>query len=120
MAESILFSQRVPGKILLSGEYLVLDGATALGLVSRHGQSLTVETNSTAKPGTLRWTALDMDGKPWMEAGLVLENGRWSLANQAPRRAPSMQRSFPWPKRGFASPPPSSFLGDGVWVHRQL
>ena len=80
MAESILFSQRVPGKILLSGEYLVLDGATALGLVSRHGQSLSVETNSTAKPGTLRWTALDMDGKPWMEAGLVLENGRWSLA----------------------------------------
>jgi hypothetical protein len=58
----------------------VLDGATALGLVSRHGQSLSVDTNSTAKPGTLRWTALDMDGKPWMEAGLVLENGRWSLA----------------------------------------
>ncbi|MEY3247691.1 MAG: hypothetical protein RIT39_1360, partial [Bacteroidota bacterium] len=80
MAEPILFSQRVPGKILLSGEYLVLDGATALGLVSRHGQSLSVETDAMAKPGTLRWTALDMEGKPWMEAVLILENGRWSLA----------------------------------------
>jgi len=80
MAEPILFSQRVPGKILLSGEYLVLDAATALGLVSRYGQSLSVETDAMAKPGTLHWTALDMNGKPWMEAVLVWEDGRWTLA----------------------------------------
>jgi len=91
MAEPILFSQRVPGKILLSGEYLVLDGATALGLVSRMGQSIRVEADPQSPPWTLSWTALDMDGKPWMEAALVLENECWSLSDDS-AEVPENQR----------------------------
>ncbi|MFM7179176.1 MAG: hypothetical protein ACKOX5_06665, partial [Bacteroidota bacterium] len=53
----LLFQQWVPGKILLSGEYVVLDGATALGLASRMGQRMAVFRGS--QPGCLRWTALD-------------------------------------------------------------
>lgn len=52
------------GKILLSGEYLVLDGALALALPTRKGQWLRVEP-ATA-PG-LRWTSRSPGGTPWFE-----------------------------------------------------
>jgi mevalonate kinase len=79
MDDTILYRQRVPGKILLSGEYLVLDGAKSLGLVSRMGQSIQVEADPQSPAGTLSWTALDQDGIAWLKARMVLENNQWSL-----------------------------------------
>ena len=52
------------GKLLLSGEYAVLDGARALALPTRLGQWLEV---SEKGGNTLSWTSLDADGTPWLQ-----------------------------------------------------
>lgn len=50
------------GKLLLTGEYLVLDGAKSLALPTTFGQSLTVEKTSTGK---LLWKSFSNDNKCW-------------------------------------------------------
>ena len=52
------------GKLLLTGEYAVLDGALSLGLPSKYGQVLTVHT--TASHG-LHWRSLDHEQNIWFE-----------------------------------------------------
>ena len=52
------------GKLLISGEYLVLDGATALALPTKFGQSMEVENIPEPK---IHWKSLDMNGKVWFE-----------------------------------------------------
>ena len=53
------------GKLLLSGEYAVLDGARALALPTRLGQWLDVSEN---RGPALSWTSFDADGSPWLQA----------------------------------------------------
>ena len=52
------------GKLLLTGEYAVLDGAKALALPTTFGQFLTVEPS---KGKGLFWHSLDREGKVWFE-----------------------------------------------------
>ena len=63
------------GKLLLTGEYVVLDGAEALALPTKKGQSLTVETNDT---GILKWKSYDCYKKLWYQTeiatNLLFEN----------------------------------------------
>ena len=54
------------GKLLLTGEYLVLDGALSLAVPTQFGQSLTVETIDERK---LIWKSLDEKGNIWFENG---------------------------------------------------
>jgi mevalonate kinase len=58
------------GKLLLTGEYTVLDGAAALALPTRYGQYLDVQP---AKGSFLSWKSLDEDGSAWFEATITLE-----------------------------------------------
>ncbi|MXV38078.1 GHMP kinase [Flavobacteriaceae bacterium Ap0902] len=55
------------GKLLLTGEYVVLDGAKAIGLPSKLGQHLTVSTLDD-KPGSIFWSAKLVDGSVWFQA----------------------------------------------------
>lgn len=50
------------GKLLLTGEYVILDGAVALALPTKFGQSLKVIESST--PG-VDWKSLDQDEQVW-------------------------------------------------------
>jgi len=59
-----------PGKLLLTGEYLVLKGAEAIGLKCKFGQSLEVQKSSNSFHS---WTALDLDGNVWFELKFKLE-----------------------------------------------
>jgi len=52
------------GKLLLTGEYIVLDGALSLAVPTQFGQSLTVETIDERK---LIWKSLDEKGNIWFE-----------------------------------------------------
>ncbi len=52
------------GKLLLTGEYAVLDGAEALGLPTRLGQQLEI-TQSQADG--LTWRSIDNENKVWFE-----------------------------------------------------
>ncbi len=52
------------GKLLLSGEYLVLDGAKALGLPTKFGQSLSVKT---IEEPLLIWESYNHISKKWLQ-----------------------------------------------------
>lgn len=60
---------RSNGKLLLSAEYFVLDGALALALPVKFGQSLELEEIQTpGKEPVIQWTSLDEKKKPWFSA----------------------------------------------------
>lgn len=52
------------GKLLITGEYLVLDGATAFALPTKFGQSLNIEEGANA---IIEWKSFDSDGSVWFE-----------------------------------------------------
>lgn len=58
------------GKLLISGEYVVLDGATALALPTKFGQSM--EVRKIDEP-VIHWKSLDHEGKTWFEHTFALE-----------------------------------------------
>lgn len=53
------------GKLLITGEYAVLDGAKAWAIPTKYGQSLTVLKSESKK---IEWTSLDEKDKVWFEA----------------------------------------------------
>ncbi len=55
------------GKLMLTGEYFVLDGAQALALPTRFGQKVEIKQLSGSNK-SLFWVALDNAGKPWLQA----------------------------------------------------
>lgn len=57
------------GKLLLTGEYFVLDGAMALALPTRLGQHFKVESG---KAGELSWQSCDADGTCWFNVTLEI------------------------------------------------
>ena len=57
------------GKLLLTGEYLVLDGAKALALPTKFGQNLIVEENNTLH---IKWKSYDADGSIWFDDTIPL------------------------------------------------
>lgn len=59
------------GKLLLSGEYLVLDGARALALPTRPGQWLDISPGSSDMP-QLNWKSRDRESNTWFEAAFSL------------------------------------------------
>ena len=52
------------GKLLITGEYLILDGAKGLALPTKMGQNLIVESTNTE---TIHWKSFDADGSIWFE-----------------------------------------------------
>lgn len=60
------------GKLLLTAEYVVLDGAKALAVPTQKGQWLTVEeTNSNY----IHWRSMDKDGLCWFETEIEIIDG---------------------------------------------
>ena len=59
------------GKLLLTGEYVVLDGATTLAIPTKYGQSLEV---SASKKGGIHWKGFDEKGTVWFEDFFDLKN----------------------------------------------
>lgn len=60
------------GKILISGEYVVLDGATALAVPTTYGQSMKVERIDQP---ILQWKSLDHRKETWFAGQFRLKNG---------------------------------------------
>jgi mevalonate kinase len=55
------------GKLLITGEYLVLDGAKSLALPTKYGQYLTV---SSGKNQEIHWTSFDKDKSIWFQESI--------------------------------------------------
>lgn len=58
------------GKLLITGEYLVLDGATAFALPTKFGQNLIVEEGAKNE---INWKSLDADGSIWFESVITFD-----------------------------------------------
>ena len=59
------------GKLLITGEYLVLDGAKAFALPTKLGQNLTVEN---AQNNQIYWKSYDSDGALWFDETITFSN----------------------------------------------
>ena len=57
------------GKLLLTGEYMVLKGAEALAIPSKMGQLLEFESNDSK---TLKWESWDHKNQLWFSASLEI------------------------------------------------
>lgn len=69
------------GKLLLTGEYLILDGAKGLAVPSQYGQSLEVVSTEAE---TIYWTGIDADGSIWYEDEISFETIRNKTMNGEP------------------------------------
>lgn len=58
------------GKLLLTGEYVVLDGALSFALPTKYGQALTIKELDSP---VILWTSLDEKGEIWFHTSLQLE-----------------------------------------------
>lgn len=59
------------GKLLITGEYVVLDGAKAFALPTKFGQNLIVDKGIS---NTFQWTSFDSDGSIWFEDKFSFED----------------------------------------------
>lgn len=70
MSKSAIFETRAFGKLLLTGEYFVLDGAVALATPVRFAQSLVVVRDD--QPSGLQWVSKDYDESVWFSVSYEL------------------------------------------------
>ena len=61
------------GKLLLSGEYVVLDGALSLAIPTKYGQSLIIQT---IEEPLLSWKSFDEAKNVWFKKEFKLKNGK--------------------------------------------
>lgn len=61
------------GKLLITGEYLVLDGAKSLALPTNFGQDLHVEINNS---NILSWRSFDEQNDIWFNAEFEIKNSK--------------------------------------------
>jgi mevalonate kinase len=84
MTETKTFSAH--GKFLLTAEYLVLNGATALAIPLRMGQELLVIRSAARNEGEILWTARDQD-KIWFEAIFDIKKNKVIQSSDAHKAA---------------------------------
>lgn len=64
---------RANGKLLISGEYAVLDGSLALAVPSRFGQSMSVESGEISNSPVLDWQAFLPNNEFWFSVKINLK-----------------------------------------------
>ena len=71
------------GKLLITAEYAVLDGAKALALPTKLGQSLEVKPIESPE---IRWKSFDHNGTLWFETTLQLASFEANVNNETAKR----------------------------------
>ena len=62
------------GKLLITGEYVVLDGALSLAVPTKHGQRMEVEfQENLGRDNTLTWYSIDSEGETWYREEFLLD-----------------------------------------------
>lgn len=74
------------GKLLLSGEYVVLDGAKALAIPTQRGQRMSVKTLDNGD-NKLHWSSFTNQGTRWINASIDLKDPALSQL-ESPDKAP--------------------------------
>lgn len=97
------------GKVLLSGEYFVLDGAKSLGLPTVYGQSMGISYGPSYNP-VLTWKSYDHEGNIWFEA--KFEFWHFNILDESPSKEAEFLRRILIEARNFNK----HFLRDEVNV----
>lgn len=71
---------RSNGKLLITAEYVVLDGAKAFAIPTKYGQSLTIEENTTKN---IVWKSYDELDKIWFEDEFLITKATTRLSIKA-------------------------------------
>ena len=79
------------GKLLLTAEYAVLDGAKALALPTKLGQSLEVKTIEQPK---IKWKSFDHQNNLWFETNLTVTNFNPSTNTETAQRLAQIFRAI--------------------------
>lgn len=66
------------GKLMLTGEYVVLDGALSLALPTQKGQRLEV---TSIPENEFHWKSFDVEGKIWLEGIWDINLQKWKHVN---------------------------------------
>lgn len=70
------------GKLLLTGEYVILDGAKGLAIPTKFGQSMEVYEG---KNNAISWRSINEQGKTWFEENfLIAANGKIKRSKENP------------------------------------
>ena len=77
------------GKLLITGEYTVLDGAKALALPTKFGQNLEVEV---AESGIINWTSFDADSSVWLKIEISIHDAINNIQNGTSAEAGTLIR----------------------------
>lgn len=64
------------GKLLVTGEYAVLNGAKALAVPTKFGQLLEIKP---AEGSTIQWNSFDADQKLWFQGEFKFQNGKFEM-----------------------------------------
>jgi len=67
---------RANGKLLLTGEYFVLDGVPALAVPTKKGQAFSADPDYGQDDQRVSWIALDKDGEQWFRS--LLTRADWA------------------------------------------
>lgn len=82
---------RSNGKILLTGEYAVLNGAKSLALPTKMGQNLKISKNEFNK---ISWTSYDEKGKVWFQSEFEIGKGTFNpLLTSADQNQPEIKET---------------------------
>jgi len=96
------------GKLLISGEYAILDGAIGLAIPTSYGQSLRVTKH---KHQYIAWKSIAVDGSVWFETNLnpysleIQESSNLEIARTLQkilRQATKLNSKFLYGKQGYS------------------
>ena len=103
------------GKLLLTGEYAVLDGALALAVPTRYGQSLSIKE---VDPPQLIWESRDENGHIWFEN--VFDLNRFPSPTLLPNNNPIAETLLKILGEAQKLNPDFLAMGKGYQVEAQL
>lgn len=109
---------RSNGKLLITGEYAVLDGAKSLAVPTVKGQSMEVSAGET---GFISWKSLDENDKIWFESQFQINRGDFQilLTSDKPEYKETAKRLQQLLKSAF-SMNPEAFLDEGYTITTKL
>jgi mevalonate kinase len=67
------------GKLLITGEYAVLDGAKALAVPTKFGQSLEIKTSESKN---IEWSSFNEHDKLWFQGAFAFKNDEFELISK--------------------------------------
>ncbi|MDR5591948.1 GYDIA family GHMP kinase [Christiangramia sp. SM2212] len=112
---------RSNGKILLTGEYAVLNGAKSLALPTKAGQVLKV---SEGEKNIISWTSFDENDQIWFQSELKIDDGNFTIID-SPETAnnpeiQNIQKRLQQILKAAFQKNPSIFQQTGYTIHTHL